>query len=67
MAEKILQATDSHSKIVYTPLPEDDPKVRQPNIEKAKKYLNWEPQVKLDKGLKATIEYFREQLNVKNT
>ena len=67
MAEKILQATDSRSKIVYTPLPEDDPKVRQPNIEKAKKYLNWEPKVKLEEGLKATIKYFLEQLKIKNT
>jgi len=64
MAEKILQATGSHSKISYTPLPEDDPKVRQPNIEKAVKYLDWEPQVKLDEGLKTTIDYFKTQLGI---
>ena len=67
MAEKILQATNSHSKISYKTLPEDDPKVRQPNIEKAIKYLSWEPQVKLDEGLKITMEYFKVQLNIKNS
>ena len=67
MAEKILQATNSHSKISYKPLPEDDPKVRQPNIEKAIQYLGWEPQVKLDTGLKTTMEYFKTQLNIKNS
>jgi len=64
MAEKILQLCKTQSKIIYTPLPEDDPKVRQPNISKAKKHLKWEPCVKLDEGLKATIEYFKEQLNI---
>jgi dTDP-glucose 4,6-dehydratase len=64
MAEKILQICESQSKIIYTPLPEDDPRVRQPNISKAKKHLKWEPQVKLDEGLKTTIEYFKEQLNI---
>ena len=64
MAEKILQICGTPSKIIYTPLPEDDPKVRQPNISKAKKHLKWEPRVKLDDGLKATIEYFKEQLSI---
>ena len=67
MAEKILQATGSHSNISYQPLPDDDPKVRQPNIEKAVKYLGWEPQVKLDEGLKATIEHFKSQLGIKTS
>ena len=67
MAEKILQATNSHSKILYKPLPEDDPKVRQPNIEKAIKYLGWEPQVKLDEGLKTTMMYFKTQLGIKTS
>ena len=67
MAEKILQATNSHSKIAYKPLPEDDPKVRQPNIEKAIQYLGWQPQVKLDVGLKTTMEYFKARLNIKNS
>jgi len=67
MAEKILQATGSHSNISYKPLPDDDPKVRQPNIEKAVKYLGWEPQVKLDEGLKTTIEYFKSQLGIESS
>ena len=62
MADKILQATNSKSKITYVPLPEDDPKVRQPDITRAKKYLNWEPVVGLDEGLQSTLKYFKEQL-----
>ena len=62
MADKILQATNSTSKITYVPLPEDDPKVRQPDITRAKKHLNWEPKVKLDEGLKSTLKYFQKQL-----
>ena len=62
MADKILQATNSESKITYVPLPEDDPKVRQPDITRAKKYLNWEPAVGLDEGLQSTLKYFKEQL-----
>ncbi len=62
IAEKILHATNSKSKISFVPLPEDDPKVRQPDITRAKKYLNWEPVVELDKGLQTTLKYFREQL-----
>lgn len=62
MADKILQTTNSKSKIVCVPLPEDDPKVRQPDITRAKKYLNWEPVVKLDEGLISTLKYFKEQL-----
>ncbi|MDP6736329.1 MAG: SDR family oxidoreductase [Nitrospinaceae bacterium] len=64
MAEKILQLCETQSKIIYTPLPEDDPKVRQPNISKAKRHLKWEPHVKLDEGLKKTMEYFKELLNI---
>ena len=62
MADKILQATNSKSKIIQVPLPEDDPKIRQPDITRAKKYLNWEPLVSLDEGLQSTLEYFKEQL-----
>ena len=62
MADKILQATNSKSKISHVPLPEDDPKVRQPDITRAKKYLDWEPVVKLDEGLQSTLKYFKEQL-----
>ena len=63
MADKILQATHSKSKIVQVPLPEDDPKTRQPNITLAKNLLDWEPKVSLDEGLEATIKYFKEQLS----
>jgi dTDP-glucose 4,6-dehydratase len=67
MAGKILKICGgTQSKIIYTPLPEDDPKGRQPNISKAKKRLKWEPHVKLDEGLKTTMEYFKEQLNISN-
>ena len=63
MADKILQATQSKSKIVKVPLPEDDPKTRQPNISLAKQILDWEPKVSLDEGLESTIKYFKEQLS----
>ena len=63
MADKILQATQSNSRIVNVPLPEDDPKTRQPNITLAKEILNWEPKVSLDEGLKSTLEYFKKKLN----
>ena len=63
MADKILQATQSKSKILKLPLPEDDPKTRQPNITLAKKLLDWEPKVSLDEGLGYTLEYFKQQIN----
>jgi dTDP-glucose 4,6-dehydratase len=53
----------SKSEIVHKPLPVDDPKVRQPDISKAKRILdNWEPKVSLDDGLSSTIDYFRSKL-----
>jgi UDP-glucuronate decarboxylase len=58
LARQIIDLTGSKSKIVYRPLPSDDPKQRQPNIELAKKQLDWEPKVKLREGLVKTIEYF---------
>jgi len=58
-AEEVLKIMDSKSKIIYKPLPEDDPKVRQPNIEKAKRILGWEPKIGRAEGLKITIEYFK--------
>jgi dTDP-glucose 4,6-dehydratase len=61
-AKKILELTGSKSQIVYKPLPQDDPQVRQPDIDKAKKVLGWEPKVKLEEGLARTIEYFRARL-----
>jgi len=62
LAEKILLLTGSKSKLIYKPLPADDPLQRQPDISKAKKILNWEPKVKLDEGLKKTIAYFKSTL-----
>jgi dTDP-glucose 4,6-dehydratase len=61
-AKKIIEMTHSKSEIVYKPLPEDDPQVRQPDITKARKILGWEPKVKLEEGLVKTIEYFRTKL-----
>lgn len=60
--EAILALTGSKSKFVEKPLPEDDPKVRQPDISKAKALLDWEPKVSLDDGLRRTCEYFRGKL-----
>ena len=61
-AKKIIEMTQSKSEIVYKPLPEDDPQVRQPDITKARSILGWEPKVRLEEGLVKTIEYFRTKL-----
>jgi dTDP-glucose 4,6-dehydratase len=61
-AEEIIRITGAKSKIEYKPLPVDDPKVRQPDISRAKKVLAWEPKVEFDQGIKQTIEYFQERL-----
>lgn len=58
-AETIIRATDSRSKIVFRPLPQDDPKQRQPDITRARALLKWEPVVPLEAGLRQTIAYFR--------
>lgn len=60
LAEKVIELTGSSSKLIYKPLPSDDPKQRCPDISKAKKLLNWEPKIQLDEGLKKTILYFQE-------
>jgi len=60
IAKKIIALTESKSKIVYKPLPKDDPKKRRPDIEIAKKELNWQPEIGLEDGLKKTIEYFKK-------
>jgi len=60
LAEKVIAMTGSKSKIVFMPLPSDDPKMRRPDISLAKEKLNWEPKVKLDEGLEKTIEYFKK-------
>jgi dTDP-glucose 4,6-dehydratase len=62
LAEKVRVLSKSKSRIVYRPLPEDDPKVRQPDIRVARAKLKWEPHVSFDDGLKRTIAYFRKSL-----
>jgi len=62
MAETIIRMTGSASRIVYQPLPEDDPKVRKPDITRAREILGWEPKVDLEEGLTKTIDYFRKKL-----
>lgn len=62
LAQTIIRLTDSKSKIVYQPLPQDDPMQRKPVIDLAKKELDWEPSVHLEEGLVKTIDYFRELL-----
>jgi len=59
LAEKIMKLTASKSKIIYLPLPEDDPVHRQPNIDLAKKELDWTPKITLEEGLIKTIDYFK--------
>jgi dTDP-glucose 4,6-dehydratase len=61
-AEAVLKATGSRSKLVFKPLPQDDPKQRQPDITRARKMLGWEPKVGLDEGLEKTIEFFQKKL-----
>jgi dTDP-glucose 4,6-dehydratase len=62
IARKIIEMTGSSSRIIYKPLPEDDPKVRQPDITRARTLLGWEPKVSLEEGLARTVDYFRAKL-----
>ena len=62
LAEEVLRIVGGRSTIEYRPLPTDDPKQRQPDIDKAKSVLGWEPRVALADGLERTVEYFRETL-----
>ena len=59
LAEKVIKLTGSKSKIIYKPLPSDDPMMRKPDITLAKKELDWSPNIKLDEGLEKTIEFFK--------
>jgi len=67
MAKKILSATGSGSQIVHTPLPPDDPRVRKPDIGRAKRILAWEPEVSLEEGLERTIHYFKGKMGYDST
>ena len=58
-AEEIIKLTGTNQKMVYKPLPQNDPKQRQPDITKAKKELNWQPKINGAEGLKITYEYFK--------
>ena len=62
LAELVLKLTGSKSKLVFKPLPQDDPKQRQPDISLAKNVLGWEPKIRLEDGLRETIDYFRTKL-----
>lgn len=64
LAEKIIALTGADSEIRHEALPVDDPKIRQPDIGKAKKHLGWEPAISLEEGLLATIDDFRKRLNI---
>jgi dTDP-glucose 4,6-dehydratase len=64
LAEKILEVTDSKSEIEFKVLPQDDPRVRQPDISKAEKELHWKPKIDLETGLHKTIENFKERLKI---
>jgi dTDP-glucose 4,6-dehydratase len=64
LAEEVIKITGSKSKIVHKPLPVDDPKVRQPDITRARAILKWEPKVPLSEGLPKTLAYFRQKLGI---
>jgi dTDP-glucose 4,6-dehydratase len=64
IARTIIRMTGSRSQIVYKPLPTDDPKVRQPDITRARALLKWEPKVELEEGLVKTIDYFRMKMGI---
>jgi dTDP-glucose 4,6-dehydratase len=61
-AQEIIRVTGSRSRIVFRPLPQDDPRQRRPDITRARQLLRWEPQVPLSQGLKPTIAYFRSRV-----
>jgi UDP-glucuronate decarboxylase len=62
LAEKVLHFTGSSSKLVFLPLPQDDPRQRQPDISRTRGQLDWSPKVELDEGLQKTIAYFKKIL-----
>ena len=64
LAKEMLALTGSKSKIIFKPLPVDDPKIRQPDISKAKKMLGWEPKISREEGLRKTLLYFKDMLHI---
>jgi len=64
LAEKVIRFTNSASKLIHRPLPQDDPRQRQPDLSRARTSLSWEPKVPLDDGLKETISYFKRSLDI---
>ena len=64
LAEKVIAETGSRSRIVFRPLPADDPRMRRPDISLARKELGWEPKISLDDGLRKTVDYFKGALGV---
>src|SRR5690606_9597552 len=67
LAEKVIELTNSSSKIVFRPLPEDDPLQRRPDISMAREKLGWEPSINLDAGLRKTIPYFAKLIGCENS
>ena len=63
-AKLVLTVTGSRSKIVYEPLPQDDPKQRRPDISKARRLLGWEPKIDLEAGLKLSMAYFKQAIQM---
>ena len=63
LAQEVIELTGSNSKITYLPLPQDDPRQREPDISKAKALLDWQPTISRESGLEATIDYFRKVLS----
>ena len=59
-AQKVIDAADSNSKLIFNSLPEDDPTKRQPDISSARQFLDWEPKIEFEEGIKKTIEWFKE-------
>ncbi|MCS7008895.1 MAG: GDP-mannose 4,6-dehydratase, partial [Chthoniobacterales bacterium] len=64
LAELVLRKIGGRSKIIYRPLPPDDPRQRRPDISLAKKVMGWEPKVTLEEGIERTIDYFRRKLGL---
>ena len=62
LAEMVIDKTKSKSKIIFSELPQDDPKQRKPDISKARNFLNWEPKIDIDQGLDSTIKYFKTKV-----